>query len=388
MKSFTFPCKSPSIMDSPYDGDNNRKKYRFYANVNDIPQSLLEWMSPNPREQDLDSPVAQTIARSLVEPHQEFHLRNRGIVFSAKEVSYKDDHVRIVMDDEAIHGDIDGGHTLKIIVSGKKPMPEKYVEFEIMTGLESVVDIAEARNTSAAIDMRSLEEAKNAFEVFKRLFADKTIGGDRFTDRIEWKQNQQLDNANSIDIRTIISLVLAFNQSLYPIDHDNVTFPSNLYGTKEAAMKRFLVLGETREERDAILVKMSPILMGLLTLWDTIEMEFGMLDKRYRQKRFVEKSGTAKALFSNRDMPYYVPQAITFPLVCAFRALVRVSETGEYGWSYAPIEAWQELKSTMSNSIMSELSTFKDTLSRVAKSKSIWRGLFLSVEVYTLKQQM
>ena len=75
--AITLPVKSYCCMESP----TNSKvlKHRFYVNCNDIPEELLQWMRTNPREQNLSSPVAKNIAASLIESHEEFHLRNRGI---------------------------------------------------------------------------------------------------------------------------------------------------------------------------------------------------------------------------------------------------------------------------------------------------------------------
>ena len=124
-------------------------------------------MDTNPRDQNLDTNVARAIRASLVEDNKSFHLWNRGILLSASRVTYdnRSGLARIVFEDPQIHGDIDGGHTLKIILREKEQLlakgqalPEQYVEIEIIVGVTSPEDLAEARNNSVAVNVKSLEE--------------------------------------------------------------------------------------------------------------------------------------------------------------------------------------------------------------------------------------
>lgn len=387
MAIIKIPVKSYTCMQPPTAG-NEIKKHRFYADTNEIPSELLDWMSTNPREQNLDSPVAKTIAGSLKEPHEEFHLRNRGILLSAKSLTFEgqdgEGSVSIELEDLSVHGDIDGGHTLRIILAAEKPLTNKYVEFEVLTGLASAVEIAEARNTSVALDLKSMEEMKNAYAVLKETFEGQLIGGDPFFQRVEWKQNQQHGEKNPIDVRTIISILLMFNQDLYPAKVVlGVKQPLQMYGGKETALKSYLSLGETPEKRDEVLRHMAPVFLGILQLWDAIECGFGHLSKAYPRKRFVMKAAHPVSLFSNKEIPYYIPQALLFPLVAAFRALIRVDElTGDYTWSMSPLEVWENNKLKLHNDVLGMLKTFKDTPTQIAKNSSYWRELLLAVAIY------
>lgn len=383
--AITLPVKSYCCMESP----TNSKvlKHRFYANCNDIPEELLQWMRTNPREQNLSSPVAKNIAASLIESHEEFHLRNRGILLSAKELTYDGSgSVTMTFEDPSLHGDIDGGHTLRLILAAEKPLKGKYVEFEVLTGLTSVLEVAEARNNSVALDLKSLEEMKNAFGVLKDVFQGKEIGGDRFAERLEWKQNQMIAEKNPIDVRTVIAILLMFNQDLFPSGNFSDTKdPVSMYGGKESALKQYLALGGTPEDRDKILCHMSPILLDILSLWDTVEMEFGTISKAYAKQRFAASEKHPKALFSNRDIPYVVPEAILFPMVGAFRALVHVDEqTGNYGWSLSPFAVWEATKKSLYDSVMSTLKLLRGSPAPVGKSKNLWRTLYGTVLLFTV----
>ncbi len=67
--------------------------------------------------------------------------------------------------DSLSHGDIDGGHTYKIVCLHKGEGLEQYVPFEVMTGVEDIIEqLAEARNTSVQVDQKSLAELAQRFE--------------------------------------------------------------------------------------------------------------------------------------------------------------------------------------------------------------------------------
>lgn len=119
---FTFRVTSFKKMDNPYDSKSSRTKYLCYVNVKDIPKEFENWMLTNPREQKLTTNVAKSIEESLLNNKQDFHELNRGIVLSAEKVKYDNasKEVTITFTDEIIHGNIDGGHTLKIILAIKQ----------------------------------------------------------------------------------------------------------------------------------------------------------------------------------------------------------------------------------------------------------------------------
>lgn len=390
MPTIKMPVKCYTDMKSPYDFPGAPQKVRFFCRLDNVPDELLHWMAPNPREQNLNSPVAQTIAASMREDHHEFHLRNRGILLSAKSVSFNEEtgEVSIEMDDPTLHGNIDGGHTMRLILAAKEPLPEQYVEFEVVVGLTSAIDIAEARNTSVALDVRSMEEMKGSYEVLKKVPGDATIGGDRFFERVEFRMNQQLEEKNAIDIRTIISILLMFNQDLFPCDTtDNLNkyLPNQMYGGREYALKKFLALGDgDTEKRNAILEKMSPIFLDILTLWDTIEKDFPNIKvKRFKYEKmpFATRKKEPKALFSNASMQYVVPQSILYPLVAAFRVVVKVDEDGNYGWITDPFELWQENQSELISTVIADLAQFKSKPDLTVTHKLVWTNPSLSLKL-------
>ena len=150
MTKLKIPAKDFRRFDDPFTEERNEGrpiKYRFYAKVADIPMELLDWMDTNPRDQNLNTDTSRAIRETLMDdgnPH--FHLWNRGILISADRVTFdnRNGMAEIVLDDPQIHGNIDGGHTLRIILECRQKvddgqmerMPNQYVEMEVITGLD------------------------------------------------------------------------------------------------------------------------------------------------------------------------------------------------------------------------------------------------------------
>lgn len=97
-------------------GNETSRKYIFYVKTCDVPDGIP--MATNPRDQKLTSSVASTITDSLLSNDGQFHLKNRGIILSAKRVRYDNrlQEVTLEFEDESCHGNIDGGHTYKILL--------------------------------------------------------------------------------------------------------------------------------------------------------------------------------------------------------------------------------------------------------------------------------
>ena len=407
MSVITMPVKCFVDMGTPYADGTGPSKCRFFVRTKDVPQQLLDWMKTNPREQNLKSDVANAIAASVRIDHREFHLRNRGILLSAEQVKFsplQDDPrsgwVTLGMTDAAIHGDIDGGHTLRIILSAQDAlgglMPEQYVEFEVITGLKTAVDVAEARNTSVALDVKTLEEMKGSYAVLQEVFEDFQVDGNPFFDRVELRMNQQNDTDNAIDIRMLISILLMFNQDLYPVqDNDDSLVaasssrqvPMQMYGGKEAALKKYLSLGGgTSEGRDAALRQMAPIMRDIVLLWDRIERELMETKKKdFARYSFTGKRKAPKAIFSGAPLPLTVPAALVYPCLSAFRVLVSLAPDGTYGWSSDPFSIWEKTKKELTSYILNDLKSAKGNVNNIVKSNASWYGLQLIVSLASAK---
>lgn len=159
-------------MTDPIDPKSEHIKYVCYVQANSIPQEIENWMETNLREQKMTTNVAKAINESLLE-NINFHELNRGILISAESVEYDEQKkiATIILTDSNKHGNIDGGHTLRAIIEAQKSgliSSDRYVFMEIFIGLETPVELAAARNTSVQVDLKSIEELKDSFEVIKK----------------------------------------------------------------------------------------------------------------------------------------------------------------------------------------------------------------------------
>lgn len=238
-------------LEDPFE-NGAAKKYVFYVKVDDVAEGIP--MATNPRDQKLTSGVATAIKESLLSNDGYFHLKNRGIVLSAESVHYnnKEKIATIIFSDELSHGNIDGGHTYKIVCEHKGENLEQYVQFEVMTGVEDIIEnLAEARNTSVQVDAKSMAELAEKFDPIK-----EGLEGMPFFKRIAFKQNQiSVDDETGkknkmIDAREIVAIISMFNISLY----DALHHPTQAYSSKAKMLDMYLKNPEEYREYVNIII--------------------------------------------------------------------------------------------------------------------------------------
>lgn len=389
MAEIKLKARSFKKMDDPIDKKGGHVKYVCYAKANTIPDEILDWMETNPRQQNMKTTVALNIINSL-KINDCFHELNRGIVLSANEVSYdnKEEVVKISLNDVAIHGDIDGGHTLRAIIDlkNKGELPEnRYVFFEIFTGIDSPVELASARNISNQVDLKSIQELEKNFEIIKEAVKDT-----EFANKISYKMYEQDENnvKKTVDVREIIAILMMFFQNVYPCTNEDGTLnemqPVKCYTGKEATLKKFVDIG--KEEREATLKNMKNIISDIFHIWDQIEMNFNEFAKeagrRYLTRNYAKYKKDvvqATSLVSQKPMEYVVPRGLIYPIVGAFRALVRINpETNEYYWVKNPELVLKRLGGRLVGIVLDEKT---DSPEYIGKSSNLWNNLFKEVYI-------
>ncbi len=390
MVKFEMKAKAFKKMEDPVNKNTGHVKYVCYVQANSIPKDFDNWMATNPREQKMTTNVANKIIESL-ENNSCFHELNRGILLSAESVTYdtKEGIVAITMDDPEKHGNIDGGHTLRAVLEAKNKnslSDDRYVFFEIFTGIESPVELAAARNTSVQVDLKSIAELENSFSVIKDAFS--TV---RFKDRIAYKMNEHYNESNvrPIDVREIIAITIMFSQTLYAYKTSMGTLaesqPVQCYTGKEASLKKFLNLGKVQREK--MIRDMMPVIPTIFELWDKVERNFSAVankaGKRYgtrKYSKFNDNNIVDYALFSEEGLEYCVPKGLLYPVVGAFRALISIDEvTNEYSWTKDPLVVWDKIGGKLATIILDEKSDNPDVL---AKNTNLWSNLFKEVYIY------
>lgn len=385
-----FPAKQVKRMDNPMSELTNdgSRKYVCYVKLQDVPAKFENWMRTNPRDQKLTTNVAKEIAKSIENGCKDFHEKNRGIVMSVDKFAFdnKTGMVKVTLSDPEIHGNIDGGHTLKIILTKQKNnelLFEQYVFFEFFTGISSPVELAEARNQSVQVDQRSIEELNRSFEPIK-----EALKNEGFYGRIAFKQNEHVGEKNVIDVREVIAIMNMFNQSLYPKEGD--TQPIQSYTGKEASLNRFLRL---KDSQDQIVKNMTPIIPDIFNIWEMVETTFAdkgnTVNRTYRKKKMAkyvdENTVVGYSIFGNRPMNYVLPKGLIFPIVAAFRALVKVDKSTQvYSWVMSPEKIWDKLGGKLINIIMTSSEDLSDSPDAVAKSPNTWDLLYKEILLYSM----
>ncbi|MEF2824976.1 MAG: AIPR family protein [Peptococcaceae bacterium] len=365
-------------LDDPFN--DSAKKYVFYVKVCDVPEDIP--MATNPRDQKLTSGVAQAIKESLESNDGYFHLKNRGIVLSAQNCTYnnKTKEVTILFSDDMVHGNIDGGHTYKIICEHRDEGLDQYVQFEVMTGVEDIIEkLAEARNTSVQVDEKSMAELQQKFDPIK-----EGLEGMPFYTRIAFKQNQQaFDDATNkklkmIDAREIVAIINMFNVEKF----DSVTHPIKAYSSKAKMLEMYLQNPESYR-------KYVNIMPDIFDLYDAIETEFAdafnNTGGRYGRRKYAGyKDGNVIGMskFGLHEIRYKIPDGLIYPAVAAFRSLVVLNpKTDKYEWKNGvnPISVWDNCKENMTNQIMNFASAIGDNPNSVGKDSNIWNLAYMTV---------
>jgi hypothetical protein len=397
MQTIKLIAKSFKKMDDPTGASNGHIKYVCYVKANSIPQTMNDWFATNPREQKMSTNVAKKITESLKD-NENFHELNRGVLLSAYDVKYDNASKELLVsfDNPEVHGNIDGGHTLRAILNANAEHTlneNRYVFFEIITGIESPVELAAARNTSVQVDLKSIAELENSFEEIKLAF-----DGVDFANRIQYKMNEHYNDSgiNPIDVREIIAITAMFSQSMYPFKTSqgtlNETQPIQCYSGKETTLRKFLNMDsadkkQQKVNRDVMVKHMRPIIKDIFLLWEMVECEFAAtassINKRYGTRKYSKYHNgetVGYSMFGETPLMYIVPKGLLYPLVGSFRALVQINEqSGLYEWKKHPVDVWKAIGSKLVAIVLDEKAETPDAL---AKNSNLWSNLFKEIYIY------
>ena len=364
--------------------------YFAICDVTEIPDDFP--MNTNPREQNLNTGVAKKIKMSLeAESEKNFFLLNRGILLSAKEVNYNNSksELTIGFEDEDVHGNVDGGHTYRIIRELKNRVTpgSQYVKIEILTGVEDIfAQLAAARNTSVQVQDKSIAELEDRFDIIKKVLQDEP----KIMDRVIYKQNADGD----IDITEILSILNLFNLEEYP-NNQTENYPIQSYSGKAKCTDRYIKLHRTLGESiENPYVKMSPIIIDIFKLYNRLETKMseyysqGNQGGRYgRIKGVTGGAGDGKysSKFYSQQMDYSTPTGFIYPILGAFRALVSAGDDGCYMWKSDPTEILDKLGNELVCTTVDRSRTLGNNPQSVGKDRGHWRTLFITVKMYALE---
>lgn len=382
--SLTFPVQSFRRIPNPYlkaeDGDRDANMYIAICDVKSIPDSIP--METNPREQNLNTNVAKKIKASLLDTSGlDFYLLNRGILVSAKEVSFNNysNEMTVVFEDLEVHGNVDGGHTYRTILGNRDKLDpgQQFVKLEILTGVEKIFqNLAAARNTSVQVQDKSIAELEDRFDIIKNALA-----GQEFIDRVFFKEN---DNGD-IDVADLLSILMMFNLARYPSMEG---FPTISYSGKKRCIDLYIQDHKAyAESADNPYVKMKPIMADIFKLYDQIEVNMNAF---YRAKNpggrygatkgvIVPKDGhPVKSKFMMKDMDVQSPNGFIYPILGAFRALLR-ENNGVYGWKTNPFAILEKIGPDLVESTVSMSRSLGNNPQSTGKDVNLWKTLYMTV---------
>lgn len=418
---------------------NHTLIYSAFVHVMDLGlgEEVAIPMKKNPREQNIKSTPSRRIAQSLQNSelaedqrpyNHAFYLMNRGIVLVAhkvsilKNVTFENENtinpevLEIVMDKEN-EGNIDGGHTYKIIKNTvmdyrkNEESIDAFVRMEITVNFTDVSRLAEARNTSAQVLARSIVNLQGGFDILKDLLSNLP-----FEKRIMYKQFEKMDDGlKMLPVENIIRLLDLFNLERTPKYSTKSKYsrkpsvPSMKWASGATPLiKAYIqeVEQAAEEERDSEYVKMSSIIPGIFSIYTFLERNipdiynrvgatdsdssgnyaligFSKSDKKeiYKNFRNITTYSDGQQTTLN-GMKFDVPSGLIHPIIGSFRMLVTKDNEGYYKWidGFDP-DNHKELEEVV-EPLVSYLVTKarNENVDKVAKSNEHWNYCLLTMD--------
>ncbi len=359
--------------------------YVAICDVRNLPENFP--METNPREQNLNTAVSKMIKASVLSAANNFYLLNRGILLSAESVSYNaySTELTINFTDFSVHGNVDGGHTYKVILENRDSLDEnitQFVKLEIITGAELFFqDLAEARNKSTQVKDATMADLRAKFGLIK-----DTLKGEPYAKDISYHENQE----GSITINDLLAIFNMFNINRYPASPTSNLSPTVSYSSNKTCLDYYLDDDKKFSDDNRInnpYVKMANIMPDILKLYDLLEMKIGVY---YKQAVPNGKYGSVKGVsnptkgcptkFYKNNCPYSTPKGFLLPLLSSLRALV-IEKDGKYQWVTDPFKALDEFGPQLAFSVIERSRNAGNNPNAVGKDTQLWLSLFSIVYI-------
>lgn len=390
IKEIDLEVQAYRRMPNPYglkDPNGLLESYILQVDVTKIPEGIS--LETNPREQNMRTKVARKIKEGLMDSSTPFHILNRGILLSARNISFnnKSSHVTIDMgDNPVIYGIVDGGHTYRTILECKEAVIKQeltqYVRIEVLTGIEDIFqNVADSRNTSTQVTDQAIAELNDKFTpIIKDALTTKPYAGD-----IAYRENEEA----RIDVSDILALMFMFNIDKFP-DKDNL--PVQAYSAKASTLRSYLkeydAYGATSKNA---YYKMKDILPDIIELADEIEITMA---EKYQEFTGVGAFGRVRgvdridrtSLYLERELHHKISKGLIFPIIGAFRALVK-EENEKFIWLANPIDTWNKVGATLVGDTIGRSRSFNNNPNAAGKDIGLWRQNYQTVFTEFLMEQ-
>lgn len=389
-----FKVAALRTLASPYSkGDKDESTfetiYYLLVDMKALPSELP--LDVNPREPKMTTSVARSLLNAVIEPETDFYINNRGIVIAAKSLSFNSADSEVSVDignqddenDSLQYGILDGGHTYTAIMKKRNEIPNdirKYVRVEVITNVQNITRLSDARNTSVQVSDMALFNLDDNFDDVKNAVADQV-----YADWIAYKDNEN----KSIHVSELLRLMYAFDIDKFP---DDSAAPVQSYSGKAQVFKRYKQAFETPFYKS--LTKQIPV---LVELYDLIERELPEKYKDYKKSQGVAtpRFGSVRGIesleketqtqFFALSTKYAVSTGYIYPIFGAFRSLLRFDEKAKsLSWLFSPIDIWNEVGVSI---VQNTFETYTNP-QLAGKDKQLWLSNYRIVETQSLRKRL
>lgn len=392
MANVKFKVEALRTLASPYRrGDKDESTfetiYYLLVDMKELPANIP--LDVNPREPKMTTNVARSLLSAVVEPETDFYINNRGIVIAAKALAFNTADSEVTIDlgnqddenDRFLYGILDGGHTYTAIMKKRSEIPEnirKFVRIEVITNVQNITRLSDARNTSVQVSDMALFNLDDNFDSIKTAIADQV-----YADLIAYKDNEN----KPIHVSELLRLMYAFDIDKYPDDN---AAPVQSYSGKAQVFKRYKQTFETPFYKS-----LTRHLPTLVKLYDVIERELpekykeykkaqGVANPRFGSVRGIESlDNPTKTEFLATPTKYSVSSGYIYPIFGAFRSLLKYDESeGSVSWLFDPIDIWNEVGTSI---VQNTFETYTNP-QLAGKDKQLWLSNYRIVETQSLRK--
>lgn len=304
-------------------------RHVLYVPVTDVPAGIVmaAGMKPPKTRWDIYRDVQASLLDKNCTPGL-FHMKNRGITIVARDLR-KIEEDEYDLDLSPGQGIVDGSHTYRLILEMQQnsdvTLPKKqFVKIEVLTRVpeEWVAEMAGALNTSMLSYTDTLLVLQDALAWIRNELKSET-----YYRTIAWTESER----GTYDARDILAFMTCFNIFLYA--NTGTLHPVVAYENRAVVLTSF----EQDSKQGHTYAKLRPILKDILTLHDTIQLEFPKLLERSGKtfNEVVERASKKPHEFpflSTRSTERLAKGAL-LPVLAAFRWLVEADPaTREVKW--------------------------------------------------------
>lgn len=370
--------------------------------VEDLIKELENYMAVNPRiparkaTGEASGPIIRDIKKTITEEPEQMLIRNQGIYLLVDSARFmnKTNKVILTLNDNTIHGIVNGGHTyvaIREVLESAHELEHEverderlnylnkaYVRLHIYEGIpqDRVTEIAESLNRSKQVDDASLMNLAHKFDLIKS--AMNTVLGE---DEIYYNQGEP----GSIYVTEIVACLEMFNQERYDQHHH----PNRLYRKSNVALRMY----EDDIEKAPFkrLIKKLP---DILLLRDSIKKltpgtcrEIGFQVGRMKVTKKAKKRAKVKDVshplpFLGDEMEYKIPNGWVFPMMAAFRA--NLDKNGD--WIMNPLDLLQDVIVDLIRVCVSEHKDNNLKPESLGNKESAYRQCFQTIMMKLLKK--